>query len=225
MAKRAEAYINFGNAAAVTARWLQDVRRDYAPRPQLVLEPARCVLLAIDMQRYFCDPAGRCYLPAAGVALERACTLIDAWRGAGAGVVYTRHCHHSRHDLGMLGRFYSDHIACGEPDAQFHPRLKPSAAEAVIEKQTYDAFLNTALEAQLQERGASQVLITGVLTHLCCETTARAAFCRGFEVYFAADATATSTEVLHCGTLRAVADGVGIVISSEEAAARCAIPH
>jgi nicotinamidase-related amidase len=54
------------------------------------------------------------------------------------------------------------------------------------------------------------------MTDLCCETTAREAFMRGFKVYFIADGTATATEDRHIGTLRSISNGFGEVISSTE---------
>jgi nicotinamidase-related amidase len=58
------------------------------------------------------------------------------------------------------------------------------------------------------------------MTDLCCETTARDAFMRGFKVYFVADATATATEERHLATLRAISTGFGEVISSRELLSR-----
>ena len=66
------------------------------------------------------------------------------------------------------------------------------------------------------EEKIEQILITGVLTHLCCETTARDAFMRNFEVFFLVDATASYNEDLHLGSLRAISHGFGICLSTEE---------
>ncbi len=53
----------------------------------------------------------------------------------------------------------------------------------VIEKSQYDAFFDSSLEHRLAARQVKQMVIGGVMTHLCCETTARSAFMRGFEVF------------------------------------------
>jgi len=60
------------------------------------------------------------------------------------------------------------------------------------------------------------VVITGVMTHLCCESTARDAFMRDLEVFFVIDATATDQEDLHMGSLRALADGFAIMVTTKE---------
>ena len=203
------------------AEWLAEVRDSAAPRPHLAVDPDRCALLVVDMVRYFAHPEGRCFLPAAQPAAARIADLLDAWRARGATVAFTRHAHRGEGDLGMLGRFFSDYIRDGEPESEIVEELAPSEGEAVFRKTTYDAFLGTGLEEHLRDRGVEQVLVTGVLTHMCCETTARSAFCRGFEAYVPADATASSCEERHLGSLLAMADAVAIVTSAAEVIERC----
>lgn len=55
--------------------------------------------------------------------------------------------------------------------------------------------------------GKKEVIVSGVMTNLCCETTAREAFVRGFRVFFSTDATATSSAELHDATLKNLAYG------------------
>ena len=173
------------------------------------------------MQRYFADPHGRCHLPADGRGDPADRVLRDAWRRLGGTVIYTQHGHAGSDDLGVLGRFFDDYIRRDEPDARIVAALAPAPGEPVIPKATYDAFWNTPLAETLAQRRVTQVLVTGVLTHVCCETTARAAFCRGFDVFVAADATASSREELHTGSLRAMADAIAIVLGVDEVIARC----
>lgn len=221
MVKRRQAYVDKDNAVACCERWLATVRASVAPRPWLELVPATCALVIVDMLRYFADPEGRCFLPATRVATPRITDLLAAWRRQDGTVIFTRHGHRDPADLGMLGRFYTDHIRCDEPDAEIIAELQPAPGEAVLHKTTYDAFLGTELEALLRASGCRQVLVVGVLTHLCCETTARAAFCRGFEVYLAVDALASSSEGLHLGSLHGLADGVAVLHSTAEVLSRC----
>ena len=199
-----------------TRHWLDAVRGSVAPRPHLRVNPERCALVVVDMLRYFASPKGRCFLPASVGIAPRIRSLLDAWRFGGGTIVFTRHCHEDENDLGMLGRFFSDHIAAGEPDSQIIEMLEPRDGERVITKTTYDAFIGTDLEEYLKKEKMEQVLVTGVLTHMCCETTARSAFCRGFEVYVPADATASSCEERHLASLMAMADAVAVVVSADE---------
>jgi len=131
-------------------------------------------------------------------------------------VVFTRHCHLKGTDLGMLGKFFTDHIDCDEKDSYLVSELSPANDEMVFRKDTYDSFYNTGLKEHLRASGIEQVLVTGVLTHLCCETTARSAFVRGFEVYLAADALAATTEELHIGSLLGLAAGFAVIGDTAE---------
>jgi bifunctional isochorismate lyase / aryl carrier protein len=219
---RTIAYCTPKNADAKAAEWLAHVRGSVAPRPHLVLDPAKAALLVVDMLVHFADPLGRCFLPASVPAAARLRRILDAWRRIGRPVVFTRHAHEGPGDLGMLGRFFSDYIKAGEPDAEIIGSLAPAKGEPVFRKTTYDAFLGTPLEGALRDRGVSQVVVTGVLTHMCVETTARAAFCRGFEVYVPVDATAATSEERHLGSLLAMADAVAVATSAEEVIAGCA---
>jgi bifunctional isochorismate lyase / aryl carrier protein len=218
---RTHEYAEPGNLEARTAAWLSAVRAATPPRPHLRIDPSRCALLVIDMLRYFADARGRCYLPATAAAIGRIALLRDAWHRMDALVVFTQHAHEGEHDLGMLGRFFSDHIRAGEPEAQIIDALTPRDGEPVVRKTTYDAFLDTPLASILEARHAEQVLVTGVLTHMCCETTARSAFCRGYEVFVAADATATSSEERHVNSLVSMADCVAVVMSAQEILDQC----
>ena len=213
---RTDEYANKGTLDEKARRWLDAVRGYVAPRPHLQVDPKRCALLVVDMLRYFASPQGRCFLPASAGIVPRIRSLLDAWRRNGGTVIFTRHCHEGEHDLGMLGRFFSDHIALGEPDSQIIEMLEPLDDERVFKKTTYDAFIGTDLEEYLKKEKMEQVLVTGVLTHMCCETTARSAFCRGFEVYVPVDATASSCEERHLASLMAMADAVAVVLRTDE---------
>ena len=101
------------------------------------------------------------------------------------------------------------------PLSQITPELD---AGYTIEKTQYDAFYQTALEDLLKEKGITQVVITGVMTHLCCETTARSAFMRGFTVFFPIDGTATYNEDFHRSTLLNLSHGFAIPALIEELA-------
>jgi bifunctional isochorismate lyase / aryl carrier protein len=211
---RSEPYVTPESIDRMTGKWLAAVEGSARPRPWLRIDPPRCALIVTDMQRYFASRRGRAYLPATEAVIPRIVLLLGEWRRLGAPVAFTLHCHGDADDLGMLGRFFRDHIRCGEEDSLLIPELSPAPDEPVFTKSTYDAFRGTGLEGFLRGAGATQVLVAGALTQLCCETTARAAFVLGFEVYIAADATATSTEALHLGSLIGLASGVAVVTDS-----------
>lgn len=212
---RAEPFLTEANIEERLEKWLSMLKRSARPRPHLVMDPARCALIVVDMLRYFASPGSRAYLPSTIPVIPRIRRLLDLWRSTGGTVVFTRHCHEGTDDLGMLGRFFEDHIRCSEPDSEIVEDLNPREGEKVIRKNTYDAFHKTGLDSLLRSRGMKQVLVTGVMTQLCCETTARSAFVRGYEVYVPADALTTSSEELHIGSLRSLASGFAVITSTE----------
>ena len=101
------------------------------------------------------------------------------------------------------------------------PELEPAESERVIRKRTYDAFHETELQQVLAAHKCEQILIGGVLTHMCCATTARSAFVRGFATHLLADGTATTTEALHLAALHTLADSVAILHSTREVLLQC----
>ncbi|XP_047318247.1 nicotinamidase 2-like [Impatiens glandulifera] len=171
--------------------------------------PKSCVLLVIDMQNYFSTIAKP--------ILPSITTTIDLCRRASIPIIFTRHCHKSPADYGMLGEWWNnDLVFDGTPEAELMPELRRLPSEEVVEKNTYSAFRATDLEDRLKEIGVEEVIVTGVMTNLCCETTAREAFVRGFRVFFSTDATATSSLELHEATLMNIAYGFAYLVDCKK---------
>ncbi|KAH9323551.1 hypothetical protein KI387_018190 [Taxus chinensis] len=170
-------------------------------------EPRTTVLLVIDMQVHFQDIATP-ILP----AIQR---TIEFCRSQKIPVVYTRHSHKDPSDYGMLGEWWNDIIHDGTPDAEIMPEVDRKATDKLVHKHTYSGFYNTDLEKYLHEQGKTEVIITGVMTNLCCETTARDAFLRGFRVFFSSDATATLNKDLHDSTLKNLAYGFAYLVNCQ----------
>ncbi|XP_057961726.1 nicotinamidase 2-like [Malania oleifera] len=172
--------------------------------------PRSSVLLVIDMQNYFSSMA-KPLLPAIT-------KTIDLCHRASIPVIFTRHSHKSPADYAMLGEWWNnDLILDGTKDAELMPEISALKApgDTVIEKNTYSAFQGTRLAEELAARGASEVIVTGVMTNLCCETTARDAFVKGFRVFFSTDSTATSAADLHDATLKNLAYGFAYLVDCE----------
>ena len=74
---------------------------------------------------------------------------------------------------------------------QLHPEVADRPRDVLIEKTLPGSFTGTSLESWLRERGIDTVTIAGYMTHMCCDTTARQAVHRGFNVEFLSDATGT----------------------------------
>jgi nicotinamidase-related amidase len=168
--------------------------------------PAQTALLIIDMQRDFLEPGGFGEMLGNDVSqlrrtIEPNKVLLAAWRAAGLPVIHTREGH--RADLGDLppakkvrgksaktigdpgpmGRI----LIRGEAGHDIIPELYPSAGEPVIDKPGKGAFFATDLHAILQNRGITRLVVTGVTTEVCVNTTVREANDRGYDCLVPAD--------------------------------------
>jgi isochorismate hydrolase len=86
----------------------------------------------------------------------------------------------------------------------------------VIHKSTYDAFQGTELQDELISRNINTVVVTGTMTNLCCETTARSAFCKNFDVLFVGDATSTCSDEMHHSSLINLSFGFARVVGTRQ---------
>jgi nicotinamidase-related amidase len=140
--------------------------------------PARAALLVVDVQRGLDDTAhwGERNNPACE---HNIAALIERWRGEGRPIVFIRHDSvepDSPLAPGLPGNAFKDVVA-GEPDL-------------LVRKEVNSAFYGTPdLHAWLQQRGIDEVVICGITTNQCCETTARMAGNLGYRTLFALDAT------------------------------------
>jgi isochorismate hydrolase len=184
-------------------------------REELYFEPERSALLVLDMQNYFLDPASHAYVPSAEAILPGLEELVHAYAEAGLPVIFTRHTN-TPTDAGLMAKWWRDLVQPDDPLSQITPELDISPG-TVVQKNQYDAFYQTDLHEQLIQRGVTQVVIGGVMTHLCCETTARAAFTRDLQVFFLLDGTATYNETYHRAALLNLAHGFAILLRVDDA--------
>jgi isochorismate hydrolase len=168
-------------------------------------EKGKTGILLIDLQEYFRG----IILPVIGNIKK----IIDTARQKRLPLFFTQHGHESAEESGMLGRWWADLIIKGSDEARLLPELGVSPEDTVIPKATYSAFHHTGLEEKLKERGIQDLIIGGVMTNLCCETTARDAFVRDYLVFFLADGTSTVSEDFHLATLKNLSYGFATLLS------------
>lgn len=196
---------------ALVSPYLSD-RRVSATR----LSRSASSLLVTDMQRYFLEKESHAFIPSAGVIIDNIKTLISMFRGAGRPVLFTRHALAVGEDPGAMGRWWGDLLLDENPLSAIAEGLAPDKNDAVLRKNQYSAFVGTDLEDILRNSRTSQLVVTGVQTHLCCESTVRDAFMRGFDVFIVMDATAAKTEELHVASLKTLAHGFAVPVTTEE---------
>ena len=204
-------YISPLTLDAKTDEWLKAVEPFSFTKWEL--NPSKSGLLIIDCQNYFVgtpEPDGSPILP-------RINALGKAFRDSERPVIFTRHMHKADgSDLGMIGKWWDENIIEGTPESEIHASLNVEPGDIVIRKNRYSAFHGTDLDMLLAKLGVEDVVVSGVMTNLCCETTARVAFMNDFRVFFPADANSTSSEEMHIASLINIAYGFGTVMRSSE---------
>jgi len=200
-----------------------------APYP-FPLDQNRAALVIIDMQRDFLEPGGFGAMlgndvgQLAGVVapLKR---LLAAARAAGLFVIHTREGHRpdlsdlpaakkrrgrgplTIGDAGPMGRI----LVQGEPGHDIIPELAPIPGEPVIDKPGKGAFYATDLELILRNQGITQLIVTGVTTEVCVNTTAREGNDRGFDCLVVSDCTGSYFPEFHEQALRMIQAQSGVV--------------
>src|ERR1700753_3337688 len=173
------------------------------------MDSERYALLVVDMQNGFCHPDGS--FPRIGRGLEgamdavaNAAIAVGQARGAGVPVVFTRHVYRpGRPDEGAALIRNSPELAgvsglaAGTWDADVCAELGCGPDDLVVDKVRFDAFQWTSLDPLRRGLDVTALMICGVVTNICVETTARSAFMRDFPVTLLADCCAAKTRRLH----------------------------
>lgn len=138
-------------------------------------------LLLIDIQNdYF--PGGKMELAGMEDAAEEAATLLKAFRASGRPIFFIRH---------LSTRPGAAFFVPGTPGADIHASVQPLQGETVIEKNFPNSFFQTELLLRLKEADVTELVICGAMSHMCIDTTVRAAKELGFACTVISDACAT----------------------------------
>ena len=182
----------------------------------LAFDPKTTALIIIDMQRDFLEPGGFGEMLGNDVSLLRSTiapckAVLEAARKQGLLVIHTREGHNPDMndcppsklvrgggdtrigDAGPMGRI----LIRGEAGHDIIPELYPIAGEPVLDKPGKGAFYATDLELKLRNRGIKTLIVCGVTTEVCVNTTVREANDRGFEAVVVSDATGSYFPEFH----------------------------
>ena len=184
---------------------------------EFALVPERAALVNVDLQNMFVEST-----PDGLEIVERVNRLADACRDAGVLVIHTRHVlRPDGSNMGVLGEIVADVRAGvlneGTRTAALHDDLVVDPRDLVVDKPRFGAFYGTDLEVILRSRGIDTVIISGIATNVCCDTTAREANARDLRVLFLSDGTSTGGGPdAQAGTLLLISVLFGEVLSIEE---------
>lgn len=200
-------------------------------------------LIVVDMQNGFCRPEGsfpKLGMSLAGVeiAVANAAVAVAHARETGMPVIFTRQVFRpGYHDLGRWERSRPPDLGldgwpastgallAGSWDGDVVDELGRTPEDLVVDKVRFDAFQWTSLEPLLRGLGVTDLVVCGVVTNFCVETTVRSAVVRDFQVTLLEDCCASRTPRLHeigieimrdCGfaTVIPVAEFVGTTVGA-----------
>jgi ureidoacrylate peracid hydrolase len=199
----------------------------------LKVRPEHCALLLVDVQNDFCAEGGAMHREGNDLSfvqdmvprLER---FLEGARGAGVRCVWIKNVYNTgpnfylsevwlEQAMRKRNGLYVQHPVCeaGEWNGDFY-KVRPQANEAIVIKHRFGAFESTDLDLVLRSQGIRTVVMTGIATNVCVETTARQAFMRDYYVVFTSDCTATYSQRAHDATLANIDHFFGEVVTSEE---------
>ncbi len=182
--------------------------------PEFEFTGKNSALLVIDMQNFFKEPASHAFIPSFETIIPNISSLINTFKKNSLPVIFTRHVNTPENAF-MMGKWWKD-ILTEEDEYSVIIKDFDLSNHIIVKKPQYNAFYNTDLESILRSHKTNNLVITGVMAHLCCETTAREAFVRGFETYFVIDGTATYTEQFHRNTVMNLAHGFSAPVLTKE---------
>lgn len=190
------------------------------------LVPERTALINVDMQNAFVEGTPLS-APGGGALLAPVNRLAAACRQAGIRVIHTLHV--TRADgsnLGTMGELIepvrAGYIREGSETARLHPGVEVGPDDLMLYKPRYGSFTGTDLDLILRGNGIDSIIITGICTNICCETTAREAGMRDYHVFFTSDGTETfpagglSVEQIKEATLTTLGLAFAKIVSVDE---------
>lgn len=186
-------------------------------------------LLIVDVQQDFCGADGLMGqigmdLSTVDGAVDRIEQLAGAAREHGVPVIFIRLLTAPETDSPAMLALYArqgldaDSAAVcrrGTPGANYY-RICPEAGDLVVDKQRYSAFIGTNLELVLRSSGITSLVVTGVTTECCVDSTVRDGFMLDYETFVVADACAAYEQDMHDASLKMMAINFASIVSTDE---------
>jgi ureidoacrylate peracid hydrolase len=189
-------------------------------------DPRYAALIVVDVQNDFVSPEGSAAkrgdnVGAAMAMIPNLTRLIDQARKVGLTIVYIRTTHSDWTDTPSWIYRTSQKSGLntcreGTWGAEFYDGIAPLPSERVVIKHRYSAFINTDLNTVLKARGIQSILVCGVATNVCVETTARDGYMYDYYVTMIDDCSAAYDAKLHMGTLENMRRHFGLVASTNQ---------
>ncbi len=200
------------------------------------VDPSYAALIVIDMQNDFLASGGMFDKLGVDISPMRAIVpalvnLIDRAREVGLPIIHIQAIYASENNWYLSDVYLEqakrranirnmeiDYPVCekGSWGADFYTGIKPLPVEAVVQKHRWSAFVNTDLDTILRSKGIRTLIMTGVATNICVESTVRDGFMKDYYIVFVKDCIAAYSEELHNNTLTNIALFFGEVVDSSD---------
>jgi nicotinamidase-related amidase len=195
--------------------------REIVGRQLFKVNRKKTALIVIDLQNAFLEPGAAFEIPEGRKAIPNIERMVRGCRKAGTPVIWTQGENSPPYGGLILAKFpviAKDRVLWNGNRSfdLYSEMLQPLPSEFRLVKRKYDAFYQTDLEMLLRNLGVDTVVITGVDTCICCESTARSAFFRDMKVVFVSDSTASYNRTYHELTLEIIRDNFGRVMTTNE---------
>ncbi len=195
----------------------------------LELSPRKTALIVVDVQNDFCHPQGAFAkrgftLSHVERAVDNLLSFMDHCRKSSVPIVFVRTNHSQWTDTQtwterMEGAAREMRICRSDSWGAHFYRVKPQESDFVVTKHRFSGFVGTDLNLALRSRGIETLLMTGVATNVCVETTARDAFNLDYRIILVEDCCGAFFNEEHASALRNISQYFGVVTDSKSIAA------
>jgi len=179
-----------------------------------IIAAPHTAVLVVDMQNAFCDEKGALAkrgqdITAARALIPRLQSFLEKAKEKGVTTIFIQHVKTDQEDSGPDKELWKRHggeldrsmFTPGNWGADIVPELKPAENDIIIQKTRYSAFIKTGLEELLQKLGIASLIVTGVSTNVCVESTCRDGFMLDYYIIVPEDLVANTEYEYHKGSL------------------------
>lgn len=197
-------------------KWLEKLKMN--------LEGKNTALIVVDVQNDYCHPDGAIAKSGNDVSsvkkmMPNLCNLLDAAREHSVPIIFLQTNHDKTTDSEVWLSRFPDGVnpicKTGSWGAEFY-EVEPQSIDIIVKKHRYSGFIHTMLESILRTLKIETLIITGVSTNLCVESTARDGFMLDYRIVLMNDACAAFSKEEHEMTLKTVDTYFGMVADTEQ---------
>jgi len=175
-------------------------------------------LLVIDCQNYFFDKNSTAFLPDSKKILPKINLLIETARKNERPIIYTVHTAPTMSGNLMAERW--DHLPSGR-ESKIYEKIDFIPGSLILRKEHFSAFQGTGLENYLRNKKITDLVVCGVMTHLCVDTSVRHGFMLGFRSTIVSDACCSKRSAYHKAAIMALKHGFSRIMTTSEFSKPC----